>query len=134
MQKIPWYCKFNALFIWLKIAAVSVWIFKFQISCFLCLKAFEVLERSFIEQSLWRDFINQSDYIYMYMYIYIYIHTYIYIYIHIYIYIYIYICISIFTHLVCHGEREGLWCIRVALQSFEKHLFSSFTFQLAFNL
>ena len=42
MQKIPWYCKFNVLFIWLKIAAVSAWNFKFQISCFLCLKTFEV--------------------------------------------------------------------------------------------
>ena len=42
MQKIPWYCKFNVLFIWLKIAAVSAWNFKFQISCFLCLKTFKV--------------------------------------------------------------------------------------------
>ena len=31
MKKIPWYCKFNVLFIWLNIAAVSVWNFKFQI-------------------------------------------------------------------------------------------------------
>ena len=43
MEKIPWYCKFNVLFIWLKIAAVSAWNFQFQISCFLRLKTFEVL-------------------------------------------------------------------------------------------
>ena len=43
MQNIPSHCKFNVLFIWLKIAAVSVWNFKFQISCFLCLKTSEVL-------------------------------------------------------------------------------------------
>ena len=42
MQKIPWFCKFNILFIWLKIATVSAWNFKFQISCFLYLKTFEV--------------------------------------------------------------------------------------------
>ena len=34
MQKIPWYCKFNVLFIWLKITAVSAENFKFQTSCF----------------------------------------------------------------------------------------------------
>ena len=42
MQKISWYCKFNVLFISRKIAAVSAWNFIFQISYFLCLKAFEV--------------------------------------------------------------------------------------------
>ena len=34
MQKIPWHCKFNILFILLKIAAMSAWNFKFQISFF----------------------------------------------------------------------------------------------------
>ena len=62
MQKIPWYCKLNVLFIWLKIAAVSAWNFKFQISCFLCLETSEVLSSSFIEHSLWRGFTNQNDY------------------------------------------------------------------------
>ena len=42
IQKISLYCKFNVLFIWLKIAAVSAWNFKLQISCFLYMKTFEV--------------------------------------------------------------------------------------------
>ena len=64
MQEIPCYCKFDVLFILLKIAAVSTWNFKFQINCFLCLKTFEVLYRSFIEDCM---------YVYIYIYIYIYI-------------------------------------------------------------
>ena len=38
MKKIPWYCKFNVLFIWLKIAPVSAWNSTFQISWVFCLK------------------------------------------------------------------------------------------------
>ena len=63
MQKIPRYCKFNVLLILLKIAAMSAWDFKFEISCFLCLETFEVLSRSFIEHSLWRGFTNQNEYL-----------------------------------------------------------------------
>ena len=48
IQKIPGYCKFNVLFIWLKIAAVSAWNSKFQISCFLCLKTLEVYTLQYI--------------------------------------------------------------------------------------
>ena len=91
MQKIPWYCKFNVLFIWLKIAAVSA---VFQISSFLCLEIFEVLEHSFIEHPLWRSFLTKTIvciYIYTYIYIYIYIYIYTYIYI-LYVYIYMYLC------------------------------------------
>ena len=40
MQKIPLCCKFNVFFIWLKIAPVSAWDFKFEM----------------IEHSLWRSF------------------------------------------------------------------------------
>ena len=47
MQKIPWYCKFNVLFIWLKIAAVSAWNFKFQTSCFLSMSTLYVLHYTF---------------------------------------------------------------------------------------
>ena len=57
MKKIPLCCKFNVFFIWLKIAPVSAWDFKFEMSCFLCLKTFEVvLSGFFIEHSLWRSF------------------------------------------------------------------------------
>ena len=43
MKKIPWYCKFNVLFIWLKIAPVSAWNSTFQISWVFLFENLEVL-------------------------------------------------------------------------------------------
>ena len=43
MQRIPWYCKFNVSSIWLKIATVSAWNFKFQISFFFIWKSLKYI-------------------------------------------------------------------------------------------
>ena len=41
MQKIPWNCKFNVLFIWYEVAAISALNFKFQVGCLICWKTFK---------------------------------------------------------------------------------------------
>ena len=65
LQKIPQYCKFNILFIRLKIAVVSPRNFKFQISCFLYLKTFKACN-AFSLSTLYDKFLLAKMTIYIY--------------------------------------------------------------------
>ena len=108
MQKIPWFCKFNVLFIWMKTTAK--YISTKSIVFFVCkpLKSLSLSLSLSLYIYIYTYYMHIYTYISKYIFIYVYCILYIYIYI-LYIYLYIVFTTEGFLEVAIEVGLSGIW-------------------------